>query len=575
MPSDQNSQTPGKLLYAVDERPPEWMSALLGLQLVILVVAPITVTPLVVARMAGVGEEQIGWITFASLLASGISTFLQVRRFGKVGAGYVLFVGTSGAFIACSLAAAEVGGMPLVATMAVLSAPIQFLFGWFLGTLRHIVTPLVGGVVIMLIVVNVLGIALDLVQGGAGSEPAQNFAVSGITLFVILGVAVFGNARFRLWSPIIGIVVGTMAAAFYGMVDLSSMHRARWIGLPEGSWQGFSFDFGPEFFAIYFAFVLVTVVGAIETLGDSMAIQPVSMRRFRKVDYRSVQGAIYADGIGNALAGALGTLPNSTYSNAVAVVELTGVAARRVGLYGAGFLALLAFFPKVGALFNAIPSPVIGTFLFTLLAILFVTGMKLAASEGLNYESGIIIGISFWLGYAFQNQMVFPELIPATLKPFFDNGMVVGGISAILLSLLFNLRPSGRARCSLPREASELVRLQSFVDEYASARRLSPEQHHRLHLTAEELFLHLCESTETTTPVTIILHREADALVVEFIDRSTTADIDIAVETLGEKAEPAHPEELGLLLLGNFAEDIRHLTIGGINYISYRLPAAQ
>lgn len=548
------------------------MSVLLGLQLVILVVAPITVTPLVVARTAGLGEDEISWIIFASLVASGISTFIQVRRFGKIGAGYVLFVGTSGAFIACSLAAVEIGGMALVATMAVLSAPVQFVFGWFLGALRHIVTPLVGGIVIMLIVVSVLGISLDLVAGDPGTDPTANATVAGATLLVILALAIFGNARLRLWSPVIGIVVGSLVALPFGMVEMSAYRTAAWFGLPQGSWQGFSFDFGPDVLALYLAFVLVTLVGAMETLGDSMAIQPVSERRFRKIDYSRVQGAIYADGIGNALAGALGTLPNTTFSNAIAVVELTGVAARRVGIYGAVFLTLLAFFPKAGALLSAIPSPVVGVFLFTLLSILFVTGLKLAASEGLNYESGIIVGVSFWLGYAFQNQMIFPELIPPAMRPFFDNGMVVGGIAAILLSLFFNIKPSARSRCSLPRQSAALVQLQDFINEYASAHRTTSEQRHRLHLTTEELFLHLCESGQTARPMQVLLHRGSDGLVVEFIDRSAAGDVDIAVERLEEKAEPADPEELGLLLLGNFAEDIRHLMIGGVNYISYRLP---
>ncbi len=210
------SSRPGNLLYAVDEHPPEWISAFAGLQLILLIVGPITVTPLVVARMAGIDPAEYSWIIFASLLASGIGTFIQIKRFGPVGSGYLLFIGSSGSFIACAIAAAQIGGMALVATMAVLSAPLQILFGWFLGPLRKIITPVVGGVVIMLIVVSVLGIALDLMSGaGKEGSDANYLLVSAGTMIVILCLAIFGNKFLRLWSLIIGLLVGTLIASFF------------------------------------------------------------------------------------------------------------------------------------------------------------------------------------------------------------------------------------------------------------------------------------------------------------------------------------------------------------------------
>ncbi|MCC5835028.1 MAG: purine/pyrimidine permease [Opitutales bacterium] len=559
------------LLYAVDERPPEWMSILLGFQYVLMIVTPILVTPLVVTRAAGLSADEVSWILFASLLASGISTYIQIRRFGKVGAGYLLFIGTSAAFVACSLAAVEVGGMALVATMAVLSAPLQILFGWFLGPLRNIITPLVGGVVIMLIVVNVMPISLNVMAGDPEFPAVRNMQVAGITVLIIIALAIFGNARVRLWSPMIGIASGTLVAAVFGIVDFSSVRSADWIGLPAGSWQGFHLEFTAEVFSIYLTFALITLIGAVESLGDSMAIQQVSTRNFRKIDYERVQGGLYADGVGNAIAGALGTLPNTTYSNAISVVELTGVAARRVGMYAAGFLALLAFFPKIGALINSIPSPVVGAFLFVLVSMLFVTGVKLATSEGFNYKTGVIIGISFWTGYAFQSQLVFPDLIPDTLATFLNNGMTMGGLTAIALSFLFTLRPSGGARCNLPCRAEDLPQLQAFIDRYADKQKLNSSQKHNLHLTAEELFLHLSESTDRPDSLAVLLNLDESKIVVEFVDRTITDDLDIALEKLDQKAEPATPDELGLLLLGKLAKNMRHMKIGGVNYIRYEV----
>ena len=74
---------------------------------------------------------------------------------------------------------------------------------------------------------------------------------------------------------------------------------------------------------------MVTLVGALDTLGDAIAIQRVSWRRPRAIDFRSIQGAISADGVGNLLSGLAGTVPNMTYGMSISVAELTGVAARK------------------------------------------------------------------------------------------------------------------------------------------------------------------------------------------------------------------------------------------------------
>ena len=97
-------------------------------------------------------------------------------------------------------------------------------------------------------------------------------------------------------------------------------------------WPGFDLNFGPVFWTLLPAFVFVTLVGAIETIGDAVAIQNVSWRRPRAVDFRAVQGAVTADGMGNLLSGLMGTVPNTTYSTSVSMTELTGVGARTVGI---------------------------------------------------------------------------------------------------------------------------------------------------------------------------------------------------------------------------------------------------
>ena len=230
-----------------------------------------------------------------------------------------------------------------------------------------------------------------------------------------------------------------MVASFFGLYDVARVVEADWVGMPTSGWPGFDLSFGSEFWVLLPAFVFVTLVGAIETIGDSVAIQRVSWRTPRAVDFRTVQGAVNADGLGNLLSGLASTVPNTTYSSSIPLTELTGVAARNVGVsLGLIFIAL-AFLPKVAALILAIPSPVVAAYVMVLMGMLFVQGMKIVMQDGLDYRKGVVVGISFWLGAGFQNQDIFAAQLGEQWGALLGNGMTAGGLAVLVLTLFMEL----------------------------------------------------------------------------------------------------------------------------------------
>ena len=114
---------------------------------------------------------------------------------------------------------------------------------------------------------------------------------------------------------------------------------------------------------------------------------------------------------GNLLSGLVGTPPNTTYSTSISLAELTGVAARRVGVYIGIVFVVLAFSPKVTALLIAIPNPVAAAYVTLLIGLLFAQGMKLVVEDGLDHRKAAVVGLSFWIGVGFQNQAVFADLL--------------------------------------------------------------------------------------------------------------------------------------------------------------------
>lgn len=568
----------GTLLYAVDEKPPVMITIFQALQHVLTIYSSIVVVPIIIANAVHVPAQEIEYIVFASMIVTSISTLIQSVRVGKIGSGYTLFMGTSGAFLACSLSAAELGGFALVATMSMLAAPIEFLFSYFLGRLRKIITSAVGGVVIMLVPVTLVPIAISLWVGQPGS-PAygsiENLLIGLVTFIIILGASIYGNKTIRLWGPIIGIILGYILAAFLGRVDLSSVREAAFFGLPRGSWPGVQFELKREYLPLLLSFIIVTIVGSVETVGDAMAIQRVSLRNFKKIDYESVQGSLYSDGIGNFMAGLAGTVPNTTFSGNIAMVELTGVASRQVGMFGAAIIAFLAFFPKLSMLIINIPQPVLGASMLIFQAMLFVTGIQIATLSGVNYQSVLIIGLSFWSGFVAQNNLFFPNLIPPALAPLLNNGIATGGTVAFLLSFLFQLMPKHRLNLKLKSETGALEELNEFISEMEKSFKLTHKLVLNLQLLCEEVFIYLCniqqkEGLSNHTLFTFI--QQEDGIAVEVQDRSTADEID-RIEAAKDMTLATQEEldQLGLVLLSKMGQEVSHIRISGINYISFKL----
>ena len=95
--------------YEPDDRPPLLLTTGLGLQYAMLAIAGIIITPTVMISTAGGSDAYLTWAVFAALVVSGIATMVQALRIGRIGAGYILVMGSTGAFLAVSVSALEQG----------------------------------------------------------------------------------------------------------------------------------------------------------------------------------------------------------------------------------------------------------------------------------------------------------------------------------------------------------------------------------------------------------------------------------------------------------------------------------
>ncbi len=561
-----NSQDSENIRYQVDEHPPTPLTIGLGIQLATLCIAGVVLGPAIVVNAAGGDQAYLLWAVFGAIFVSGISSVIQAVRFGRIGAGYILVMGTSGAFIAVSVAAIAQGGPAMMATLIIVSSLFQFLLGWHLSLFRRILTPTVAGTVIMLIPVTVMPIIFDMLSQVPEGAPENSAPISAlVTILAISAIALKAKGMLRLWAPVIGIVVGSFVAIYYGIYDFSTFKSAAWFGLPEGGWPGFDLSFGSVFWSLLPAFIFVTLVGAIETVGDGVAIQRVSWRRARAIDFRAVQGAVNADGLGNFLSGLIGTVPNTTYSTSVSVTALTGVAARGIGVALGAVFIVLAFFPKILAVIIAIPGPVAAAYVTVLLGLLFVVGMRVVIQDGADYRKSLIVGIAFWVGVGFQNGLIYPEIASGFAGGILQNGMTAGGLTAIMLSLFVEFTNPRRHRLSVPFDTNSLPEIRNFLDRFASRFRWGEAVKDRLTAVAEEALLTLEHQTEDADAklserhLLLTIQREGDKAVMEVISAPSKENIEDRIALVGGYTdESTDSREVSLRILRHYASSVHH-----------------
>lgn len=578
---DSRATPPGQhVRYEPDDRPPLPITVGLGLQYALISVAGVVLAPTIMIGAAGGSDAYLSWAVCSALLISGITTAIQARRVGRIGAGYILVMGTSSAFLAICISALERGGPGLLASLIIVAALFQFALAAKMSLLRRIFTPTVAGTVLMLIPVDVAPVIVrKLTELPEGASAAAAPIIAAVTLLVTVGIALRSFGTLRVWAPALGIVAGCAVAGLgFGVYDTSAIAAASWVGLPAFAYPGLDLSFGPAFWALLPAFVMVTLVGAMDTLGDAIAIQRVSWRKPRAIDFRSIQGALNADGLGNLLSGIAGTVPNTTYGNSIAVAELTGITARSVGVCVGMVFALFAVLPKLVAAIIAIPGPVVGTYYLVLVALLFIFGVKIIVQDGLDYRRSIVVGLAFWVGVGFKFGWIFPDYFQGSWSDLLGNGMTVGGFMVIFLNLVgeFGRKRRLRLRTTLNEEAFREV--DGVLSRLAADRQWDERMVRQLRAVGEEtlhVLLRDAGTADAERRLLLIAEGDGSRAELEFIAAmdETNLEDQMAMLTEGGAGAPSE-EELPLRLLRHYASSVRHQQYHDTDVVAVRVDAS-
>ena len=411
----------------------------LGLQHVLAMFASNVTPSIIVAGAAGLafgGAEQIYLIQMAMLFA-GIATLFQTVGIGPVGAKLPIMQGTSFAFVGVLAGVAATQGLSVALTACIIAGLIHFALGGVIQKLRFMFPPLVTGLVILAIGLYLIPVAIKYAAGGAADfqMAADSFGslmhwTVALTVVVVSLVCKFmAKGLISNAAVLIGLIAGYIVAIFFGMVSFGSVANSAWILIPAAMPYGFEFSLGAVI-----GVTLVSFVSAIETIGDTSATTKAGSGR--DASDEEITGATYADGLGTAIAGVFGGLPNTSFSQNVGIVGMTGIMSRHVVTVAGIIMIICGLIPKIGAVISSMPLPVLGGGVIVMFGMVAAAGMNMLSTINMNRRNMIIISVSLAVGLGLNLVPSAVQYLPGIWKTLATSAVAPTALLAVILNLV-------------------------------------------------------------------------------------------------------------------------------------------
>ncbi|CTQ65810.1 uracil-xanthine permease family protein [Roseibium alexandrii] len=429
--------------------PPLAKAIPLGIQHVLAMFVSNVTPAIIVAGAAGFGFgsnspdfPELLYLIQMSMLFAGVATLLQTITLGPVGAGLPIVQGTSFAFLPIMIplvAGKGVDGLAAVFGGVIIGGMFHAVLGLFIGKIRFALPPLVTGLVVTMIGLSLVKVGIQYAAGGvpAIGTPEYgsllNWSAALVVIFVTLGLKFYARGMLSVSAVLLGLIAGYIYALMTGMLTFdtiaSSWSNASAFALPQPFKYGFEISA-----AAVIGFCLMGFVSAIETVGDVTGITKGGAGR--DATDKEISGATYADGLGSTVAGLFGAFPNTSFSQNVGLIAMTGVMSRHVVTCGAVFLIICGLVPKVGGLIRTVPIEVLGGGVIVMFGMVVAAGVSMLSDVNWNRRNMVIFAIALTIGLGLKLDPGALQHMPDTARILLTTGLLPAAAIAIVLNLI-------------------------------------------------------------------------------------------------------------------------------------------
>ena len=406
-------------------------SAVLGLQHLLAMYSGSILVPIMIAGALGYSTKELTYLISTDIFMCGVATFLQPQVNKYFGIGLPVVLGVAFQSVApLSIIGAKLGSGAIFGSIIV-SGLIVILISGFFSKIRKFFPPLVTGSVITTIGLTLIPVAIGNMGNNIPKPELSSVILAVVTILVILFIHAVTTGFIRSIAILIGLIIGTVVAAFMGVVDFSPIAQAPLIHIPT------PFFFGkPIFdFSSILMMTIISLVSMVESTGVYLALSDITGDEISETRLRN---GYRAEGLAVALGGIFNTFPYTGFSQNVGLVQLSGIKTRRPIFYTAGFLVILGLLPKFGACAQIIPAPVLGGAMLVMFGMVTIQGIRMLGRVDFNNEHNLLIAaMAVASGVGFSGTTLF-QALPDTVEMFLNNGIVMATLVAIILNLIFN-----------------------------------------------------------------------------------------------------------------------------------------
>ena len=406
-------------------------SAVLGLQHLLAMYSGSILVPIMIAGALGYSTKELTYLLSTDIFMCGVATFLQLQVNKYFGIGLPVVLGVAFQSVApLSIIGAKLGSGAIFGSIIV-SGLIVILISGFFSKIRKFFPPLVTGSVITTIGLTLIPVAIGNMGNNIPKPELSSVILAVVTILVILFIHAVTTGFIRSIAILIGLIIGTVVAAFMGVVDFSPIAQAPLIHIPT------PFFFGkPIFdFSSILMMTIISLVSMVESTGVYLALSDITGDEISETRLRN---GYRAEGLAVALGGIFNTFPYTGFSQNVGLVQLSGIKTRRPIFYTAGFLVILGLLPKFGACAQIIPAPVLGGAMLVMFGMVTIQGIRMLGRVDFNNEHNLLIAaMAVASGVGFSGTTLF-QALPDTVEMFLNNGIVMATLVAIILNLIFN-----------------------------------------------------------------------------------------------------------------------------------------
>ncbi len=410
-------------------------AAILGLQHLLAMYAGSILVPIMIAGALGYSQEQLTYLISTDIFMCGVATFLQLQLRKYFGIGLPVVLGCAFQSVApLSIIGAQQGSGYMFGALIASGIYVILVAGVF-SKIANYFPPVVTGSVITTIGLTLISVAIGNMGNNSDKPTAQSMVLSLITIAIVIAVNIFAKGFLKSIAILIGLIAGTIIAAFMGLVDVSAVAAAPIVHVPQ------PFYFGMPQFEItsIVMMCIIATVSMVESTGVYLALADLTDDQ---LDSQRLRNGYRSEGLAVLLGGIFNTFPYTGFSQNVGLVRISGIKTRRPIYYTALFLVLLGLVPKFGALAQLIPSPVLGGAMIVLFGMVAVQGMQMFRQVDFehNEHNFIIVAVSVACGVGFNGTNLFASL-PSTVQMFLTNGIVIATLFSVVLNLILNGKP--------------------------------------------------------------------------------------------------------------------------------------